>query len=1440
MCAMKKKTTKSTTGAAQAKPAVVTPSPEAVARHTFVCADSLTSAFSDTDRPLHNLMDMMPGNMSTLIGFDGYYYADYVRYRIRCHGIGYDRKAEAEYPSPVYVSSNVHVLNPEIRHMLCCEAVRDQALLDTIKNKYLPKYKNTPAVAAMAQVVAIYENDDAAFDKYRKLGGDEAAEELYLFVRRTPLPDDWISTRTPKIQDAILRGFAVHVIRTMTIRPSFMSLMSRLGREDGPAGEMLPAGVAALYSWWKEGDAGKALALCSDPCASEADDIVRQTARTAILCFAGSSQAIEEARLVYYRYKKLHRLRAALNTGHTLGLITALTFFLYGNEADHEEMRAIIDRTLKRKFTSAELVNLGICGFYALRALDALRKGDENKARQTLSQGFKYWSDDSNFLSIILYCGAYARIDFSSFKNRSDPRPYLEKHYRMYSWLPLYRRSYADILEAVVPAKEKEQWKRDSSVPEGFINVALLVEKMEPWKMCLSAMEELCRTKEEEVAKKKRLIWVLHPKENYVEPMVQQTIRTGWGVPRAISLGFLHNDPNKFDYLTKKDRLLLTLCDQDWWNVTLHLDDCCQELEGYPLVYTQKKRLGEKRPELRPVTIRRGQLELFVKEGKKDTYTLSIPKMMQELKDGRDTYYDFEDDVLTYYVLKERELKLAQLMAKDVVIPRAELPRVLSLTKTDMDVSLKADDLKAETIDGVSTPVVQLEQTQAGFSAQIGVRPLGRPGTMFFPTAEGAEEVLGTVPLEEGRPEEAGQNEDAQKADGQKAAALAKDAAKVLTKTVRVKRSFADEQAAFDGLKNACPMLAANIDEKYWETGNPEDVLTLLEELRKSPVPNTVEWPKGCKIRLGGTVDATSVKVRIRSASRSDWFDVTGDVQLDANKMISLKGLISMMKGSRFVALGDGEYVSLTDDLRRKLSKLKLVTSEGKKDALQVNALAAGAVEQALEDIQLEADKPWQHSVDRMNKAFSVTPVLPKTLQADLRDYQREGYEWMQRLAIWGVGGCLADDMGLGKTVQSIAVLLNQALKGPCLVVAPTSVCSNWEAEINRFAPSLTPFRLGLTDRQKTVDALEANDVLIVGYGLLNNVRKELGSRKWAMIVFDEAQAMKNSQTKRARAAHTLDADFRLALTGTPIENRIDDLWSLFNIINPGLLGSWESFCHRYGTAAPGTSSNRSLRAVVRPFLLRRLKGAVLDELPEKTEQNILIEPNDKEKAFYETIRSNAVAKLAAQQAQGKGGSSRIAILAELTRLRRACCHPGLADPDMMKLEKHSSKTEQFLDTVESLIASGHKVLAFSQFTTYLAMIREALDEKGIRWQYLDGSTPEKDRKASVAAFQRGEGDVFLLSLKAGGMGINLTAADYVIHLDPWWNPAVEDQASDRAHRIGQKRPVTIYRMIQRGSVEEKILQLHGTKRELAADFLEGTETAVTHLTEEDLLNLMR
>ena len=548
-----------------------------------------------------------------------------------------------------------------------------------------------------------------------------------------------------------------------------------------------------------------------------------------------------------------------------------------------------------------------------------------------------------------------------------------------------------------------------------------------------------------------------------------------------------------------------------------------------------------------------------------------------------------------------------------------------------------------------------------------------------------------------------------------------------------------------------------------------------------------------------------------------------------------MEKFLKSLKDSRFVSLGNGEYVALTEELRRHLSSLRLMARD-KGRALEVDPITAGSLDKVLEGMDVEADEAWTASRERMQEAFASSPQVPSLLRAELRDYQKEGYEWMQRLAIWGVGACLADDMGLGKTVQTIAVMLNQAKKGPVLIVCPTSVCANWEDEIGRFAPSLTVKRMGTTDREKTVTDMAAGEVLILGYGLLTFVSDLLVKQTWSMLVFDEAQALKNAHTKRAAAAHRIPADFRVALTGTPIENRIEDLWSIFHIINPGLLGGWEYFHSRFGSAEPGTAASKTLRSMIRPFMLRRLKSAVLDELPPRTEQTLVVEPNQKEVAFYESVRRGAVKAIQ----EGDEKSRRFTILKYLMKLRRICCHPALADPDMAAMEKESSKTARFLEIVGDLIAGGHKVLAFSQFTSYLAVIGDALKERRISYQYLDGATPEKERRARVAAFQAGEGDVFLLSLKAGGTGINLTAADYVIHLDPWWNPAVEDQASDRAHRMGQKRPVTIYRLVMAGSVEEKILNIHDKKRELAADFLEGTSSSVKSLSEEELLALLQ
>jgi SNF2 family DNA or RNA helicase len=407
-------------------------------------------------------------------------------------------------------------------------------------------------------------------------------------------------------------------------------------------------------------------------------------------------------------------------------------------------------------------------------------------------------------------------------------------------------------------------------------------------------------------------------------------------------------------------------------------------------------------------------------------------------------------------------------------------------------------------------------------------------------------------------------------------------------------------------------------------------------------------------------------------------------------------------------------------------------------------------------------------------------------------------------------------------------------------VVAPTSVCHNWSAEIERFAPSLNVHVLReAQDRGARVETLRPLDVLITSYGLLAQEEDLLSKTKWQMAVFDEAQAFKNAETRRAQAARKIEADFRLALTGTPIENDLDELWSLFNTINPHLLGSRERFQSRFAAPIERQKDMRvlgSLRSLVRPFMLRRTKSMVLSELPPRTEVTIEVELPPDERAFYEALRQNALETLSKLSGPGgEKGAQRIHILAEITKLRRALCHPSLVDPGSLL---PGAKLATFLELSDELLRNRHKALVFSQFTGQLEQVAKALDSRGISYQYLDGSTPPKEREKRVEAFQSGQGDLFLISLRAGGTGLNLTAADYVIHLDPWWNPAVEDQASDRAHRIGQQRPVTIYRLIATQSIEEKILDLHKRKRDLASDLLEGAEMT-GKLTNEDLIGLI-
>ncbi len=455
-----------------------------------------------------------------------------------------------------------------------------------------------------------------------------------------------------------------------------------------------------------------------------------------------------------------------------------------------------------------------------------------------------------------------------------------------------------------------------------------------------------------------------------------------------------------------------------------------------------------------------------------------------------------------------------------------------------------------------------------------------------------------------------------------------------------------------------------------------------------------------------------------------------------------------------------------------------------------------------------------------------------------MRDYQLDGFNWLARLAHWGVGACLADDMGLGKTLQALAAILTRAPEGPTLIVAPTSVGANWISEAQRFAPTLRPIQFGSGDRQAVLDGLQPFDMLVCTYGLLQQkeVAAMLAEVEWQTIVLDEAQAIKNAATKRSQAAMKLQAGFKIITTGTPIENHLGELWNLFRFINPGLLGSLERFNQRFANPIEksGDQQARSkLKKLIQPFLLRRTKSQVLEELPSRTEILLQVELSGEEMALYEALRREALEKLA--DGDGDGGPKHLQVLAEIMKLRRVCCNARLVVPDT---PLSSAKLQLFGETVEELLDNRHKVLVFSQFVDHLHILRDYLEVRQIAYQYLDGSTPAKKRKQRVDAFQAGNGDVFLISLKAGGTGLNLTAADYVIHMDPWWNPAVEDQASDRAHRIGQQRPVTIYRLVAKDTIEEKIVSLHQHKRDLADSLLEGADMS-GKMSTEDLLRLI-
>lgn len=761
------------------------------------------------------------------------------------------------------------------------------------------------------------------------------------------------------------------------------------------------------------------------------------------------------------------------------------------------------------------------------------------------------------------------------------------------------------------------------------------------------------------------------------------------------------------------------------------------------------------------------------------------------------------DDCLQIYRFNTEHTKIARLIDAGGVLPAATLPELLALAPA-LSHSLQiqaAIGSATASIAADSRIHVLIDPLRDGLRMRLRVRPLGDQGVHLIPGV-GQTELLG---LQEGLP-------------------------------VRARRDLPAERAALGELLEQIPLLAGGETGDPVDLAEPEAALETLSQLTERGDAVPLIWPAGRRLSMSGTRSTAHLQMKVRA--QRDWFHADGGLALEDGNVVSLATLLEALPSSqgRFLRLSGDRIIALSADLTRKLYSLRALADE--RGRIELAPVAAGMLQPLLDsEAEVDLDRAFKAQLARMERASRSEPVLPRDFQAELRDYQLEGFRWLMRLADWGAGACLADDMGLGKTIQALAVLLARAAAGPALVVAPTSVVGNWRNEANRFAPTLEVTIYGEGNRELALESLAPGSVLLISYGLLTLNIERLASLRFATLVLDEAQAVKNAQAQRTQAIRQLNADARIATTGTPIENHLGELWSLMRILNPGLLGSQERFAKRFVTPLerdPRAPERDVLRRLIAPFLLRRMKSQVLDELPPRTEIVLSIEPSAGEAALLAAVRKQSIERLALGGVPEE--TKRFHVLAELTRLRRAACHPSLVAPE---LKLGSAKFDQLLELVRELKDNRHRALVFSQFTDYLALVRQAFDAEGISYLYLDGSTAARARDSAVADFQRGVGDVFLLSLKAGGVGLNLTAADYVIHLDPWWNPAVEQQATDRAHRIGQNRPVTVYKLIVKGSIEEQILALHGSKRELVDSML-GDQDVPRAFSVDELLSLLQ
>ncbi len=1019
-------------------------------------------------------------------------------------------------------------------------------------------------------------------------------------------------------------------------------------------------------------------------------------------------------------------------------------------------------------------------------------------------QGFLHcWTDEPELLN---------RRAFSRIRNRAQAHGF--------KWVE------AECLEIIRQGETGRQAEKSAGLSAemhagmGTTSLVSLVRPAPEWEYPLKEIERFAyeaRNRQKPASAKtapghqRRLVWDFDADEYgdlSVTPREQRANKNGtWSRGRSVALKRLLEKSGAMDFLLEQDRAAAAKIRQDSYGWRGHKHFYLPlaglyELAGHPYVFHADGGL---------VDIVRREPELLVDENAKGMIVARVEP--HGLDAGESGYYarmagEYRCEITRFTSGHKRLFNI--IPPEGLKLPAAARERLLEAV-SDLATEIRVQGIisdAAATVNRVEAdpqPWVKLEPKGTGLSVELVAEPALETGTYFEPGVGGATVFANRK-----------------------------------GETVQARRDLKAERAAVAGLISACPMLAAlDGGQRSLTLPEPADCLELLDQVHAAGA--RCLWPGGEPFRIAARAETAALKLSVKSAA--DWFRASGQLAIDEERVLDLRQLFALLDkspGSRFLKLDDGEFVALTASFRRQLDDLHSLSVPSGGGSIRLHPMAALAMQDFVEQTGLDAPAAWHEQRARLREAQAFEAETPSTLQAELRPYQLEGFRWLARLSRWGAGACLADDMGLGKTVQTLALLLQRAPDGPALVVAPTSVCANWIDEARRFAPTLNVIPYTGAARAKLLDTPGPFDVVVTTYGVLQLDADKLAEVEWGSAVLDEAQAIRNPATKRARATRMLKAGFRLVTTGTPIQNNLVDLYSLFSFINPGMLGPLEQYRRNFALPIEkdaDTEARARLRRLVGPFVLRRLKTEVLDDLPARTEIILHVEMSPDEAAFYEALRQRAVEDLEDLAGEQAGeGEHRLQVLAHLTRLRLACCNPRLVQESNAP---GSSKLATFAETLDELLANQHKVLVFSQFVKHLKLVEEHLVETGVSYQYLDGGTPAGTRTKRIAAFQAGQGDVFLISLKAGGTGLNLTAADYVIHMDPWWNPAAEDQASDRAHRIGQTRPVTIYRLVTKGTIEEQIVELHHHKRDLADQLLEGAD-APGRLNAEELLDLLK